>query len=176
MANPERNSNRKGKSEVSNLGNFTPTESTGFEPLPAGQYLAQIIEAELRDNANGSGSHLHLTWLIMDGDHANRRVFQNVTIDHNNQSAVEIGQKIIGQICHAIGHDGVNLDSGDLIGKPCEINVIVKNDPNYGPGNDIKRIARAQAPEPAATPPPAAKPKQPPPAKNSNPSSAPWRS
>src|SRR5262245_6716299 len=105
MANPKSNSNRKGKSEMSNLGNFTPTEDPGFTPIPAGQYLAQIIEAEHKNNLSGSGTHLHLTWLVMDGDHANRRVFQNVTIENSSQDAVEIGQKTIGNIISAIGHD-----------------------------------------------------------------------
>lgn len=114
------------------------SSSQNYELLPRGNYVAQIVNSEIKENRNG-GNRLSLQWEIVDGQHAGRIVFQNININHSNPEVVRIGRQQIAQICAAIGRNSVN-DSSELHHQPMEVRVTIKEDKTgqYEPSNEIK--------------------------------------
>lgn len=109
-----------------------------YELLPKGNYAAQIVNSEIKENRNG-GNRLSLQWEIVDGQYAGRMVFQNININHSNPEVVRIGRQQIAQICAAIGRNAVN-DSSELHNQPMQVRVIIKEDKTgqYEPSNEIR--------------------------------------
>ena len=71
-----------------------------FDPIPAGTYTAEITRSEIKDNASGSGNRLSLGLKIIDGTHAGRLIFQDITLRNNNQIAQQIGRKQMARLAH----------------------------------------------------------------------------
>ena len=121
---------------------FNPdeVEDTGSDLLPAGQYIVQIIESELAPTKNGKGQRLNLTFEIVDGPHAKRRIWEGLNIFHENAQAQSISQRDLKRICVAVGHTGVLSNSEDLHFKPFRARVAVQTDKtgNFDPRNAIK--------------------------------------
>ena len=113
-----------------------------FDPIPAGTYTAEITRSEIKDNASGSGNRLSLGLKIIDGTHAGRLIFQDITLRNNNQIAQQIGRKQMAQLVSACGKSSVQ-DSSDLHGIPMEIKVAIKIDKTgqYDPTNEVKKFA-----------------------------------
>lgn len=87
--------------------------SAAFEVIPAGKYHVQIVNSEMRDTKSGSGQYLWMELSIMDGPHANKRLFERINLVNPNEKAVEIGQRTLSAICHATGQMSVS-DSEQL--------------------------------------------------------------
>ncbi len=153
----------------------TVDPDTGFDPVPAGDYTAMIIDSEIKPTKAGNGMYLQLVWQVCDGQFSGRRIWDRINIQNPNQVAEEIGKKQLSSICHAVGVLRV-IDSAELHDRPCSIKVTVKPGENgYLPSNEVKAYrsltgdqpppavaARASAPAPAAAavagaPPPWAK-------------------
>jgi len=113
-----------------------------FDPIPAGTYTAEITRSEIKDNASGSGNRLSLGLKIIDGTHAGRLIFQDITLRNNNQIAQQIGRKQMAQLVSACGKSSVQ-DSSDLHGIPMEIKVAIRIDKTgqYDPSNEVKKFA-----------------------------------
>lgn len=113
-----------------------------FDPIPAGTYTAEITRSEIKDNNSGSGNRLSLGLKIIDGTHAGRLIFQDITLRNNNQIAQQIGRKQMAQLVSACGKSSVQ-DSSDLHGIPMEIKVAIRIDKTgqYDPSNEVKKFA-----------------------------------
>ncbi len=155
---------------MANLGmTFNPDaieEDAGFEPLPAGDYLAQIIESEITDTKSGSGQMLKLTFEIMSGQHESRRIWDRLNIVNQNPDAQRIAQQQLKRLCDATGSGAIS-DSEELHFKPIHIRVGIRVDKtgDYGPQNTITKCWPAGGALPVAVkatattkPAPAAKP------------------
>ena len=126
---------------------FDQTElnsSPSYELLPKGNYTAQIVNSEIKENRNG-GNRLSLQWEIVDGQYAGRMIFQNINIAHANPEVVRIGRQNIAQICNAIGRSSVN-DSSELHNQPMQIRVIIKEDKTgqYESQNEVRGYSALQ--------------------------------
>ena len=149
---------------MGNLGEFdatgvTPAES--FEPLPPGKYRAAITDSDVRETKAKTGHYAHFEWTILEGPHANRRVFQNCNIVNPNPKAAEIGQRELSAICHACGVLRIKDDTAELHNIPCIIRVkVTPAKGGYEASNAIAGVesAQEQAPAPAAPAPAAARP------------------
>lgn len=134
---------------MANLGaTFDPDaieEDAGFEPLPAGDYLAQIIESEIADTKSGSGQMLKLTFEILSGDHHSRRIWDRLNIVNANPDAQRIAQQQLKRLCDACGTGAIS-DSEELHFKPINIHVGIRTDKtgNYGPQNTITKCWPAE--------------------------------
>ena len=105
--------------------NFDATQhdpNVGFEPIPAGDYVAMVIESEVRATQAGTGSGLNLTWEILDGPYKGRRLWQWLNINNPSKQAEEIGQRELSNVCHAVGKLRV-ADSAELHNTPCTVKV-----------------------------------------------------
>ena len=121
--------------------NFNATEvtpSSTLKPIPAGKYQAVIVESELKMTKSGTGSYLELTFEIISGEFAKRRLWARLNIRNSNPKAVEIAQKDLSAICYAINvlHP---QDSSELHDKPLTVTVrCVKNLDTGDIQNEIK--------------------------------------
>lgn len=142
--------------------------NTGFDPLPAGWYNAKITDSELKPTKDGTGEMLALTFEILDGQYANRKVFTNLNLKNKNPVAVNIAYADLSAICHVAGVVDLQ-DSQQLHERPLQIKLKVKEaTEQYDAGNEIRGYrdqygrdpkelvgATAQAPQPTQPMPPA---------------------
>lgn len=161
--------------------------SAPFEALPAGEYPMTIVASEMKPTRAGDGHYLSLTLEVLNGEFKGRKVFDNLNLHNPNPTATAIAQATLSAICHATGVMRVNT-SEELHNRPMLVKVAQKNDPQYGPGNQVKGYsayaqqgapvaAPTYAPAPQAAPPaapPVYQPVQQAPAAPVAPPQAPW--
>lgn len=75
----------------------------GFDPIPAGKYLAIIVASEFKPTRNGKGEYLQFEIDILDGPHKGRKVWDRLVLRHPNPQTVEIAQGTLSAVCHATG-------------------------------------------------------------------------
>jgi len=124
-----------------NANNVQP--STGFEPLPAGWYMAIIEDSEEKPTSAGTGKYLQFTFQIVDGEHANRKVWARINIENPSEEAVRIGQAELSALCRAVGVMDLR-DTNDLHNKPLRIKVVQEKRRDTGEmGNRVKAYESA---------------------------------
>ena len=123
-------------------------ESTGFDPIPAGDYRAKIAEATVKQTKDGTGNYINIRYDIIGPTHEGRVVFDMVTVKNKSQKAEEIGRQNIGSIMGALGLQSLK-DTDQLVGGVCEIKVKIEKDEEYG---DKNRVVRWRAIEGAQLP------------------------
>lgn len=130
------------------------------ELLPPGEYLVQIVQSEMKATRAGTGQMLALEMDIIDGPHSGRKLWDNLNLVNPNPQAVEIAQRTLSAICHAVGQMQV-IDSEQLHFKPmlAVVEVIPAGTDKKGytrekPENKVKgyKAASGQAPARAAGP------------------------
>lgn len=99
--------------------------SVGFEPIPAGKYPAIIEASEIKPTQAGTGKRLNLTFSILGGEFANRKIFEGLNIENPNADAQRISLENLSAICHAIGVKNLT-NTEQLHNKPLTINVKIK--------------------------------------------------
>lgn len=116
------------------------SENSGFDPIPAGWYEANITSAELKATKAGSGQYIKVRYDITGPTHQGRVVFGNLNIRNPNPKAEEIGRQQLGELMRAIGLPKVT-DTDELIGASIKIKVSVRTQEGYDPTNDVKGFA-----------------------------------
>lgn len=109
-----------------------------YDPIPAGEYVAQVIDSDIVDTKSGTGKMIKLTWQIIDGEYEGRLVFDNFNIVNQNPKAVEIAEREWAAVQAACNKYAVT-DTEQVHAIPCFIKVAIqpaKGD--YGPSNRIK--------------------------------------
>lgn len=104
--------------------------------LPAGEYLAAIAKSEVRDAKTAGNRYINLEFEVMDGVARGRRFWTMLNLWNSNAQAVEIAQRELNSICHAVGKLRIS-DTEELHGLPMLVKVGVKSD-SYGEKNDVK--------------------------------------
>jgi hypothetical protein len=126
----------------------TQVEPAGdFTPVPPGDYKVQILSSEMVANNAKTGHMLKLELEIAEGDQAGRKLYDRLNLDNPNAQAVEIAQRTLSAICHAVGKLSVQ-DSEELHMLPMIATVKVDpprtaNGREYGPSNAIKTYKAA---------------------------------
>jgi hypothetical protein len=121
-----------------------------FEPLPPGRYLVQIVTSEMRPTKDGMGQYLWLEMDVLEGEFAGRKLFDRLNLVNGNPTTVEIAQRTLSAICHAIGRMQVQ-DSEELHLVPMIADVKVKPPKDgYDASNTMRYMPLEQgAPQPA---------------------------
>ncbi len=118
------------------VGDHEPTND--FEPLPAGLYMVEIDNAEVKTTKAGTGRYLKLEMSIIGQDYMGRKIFANINLKNPNKQAEEIGLRDLAALGLAIGVTTIK-DTTDLLGKPLIVKLSVKpGDGNYGPNNEVR--------------------------------------
>lgn len=123
-----------------------------FAPVPNGDYPVVITESEMKSTKSGEGQYLQLVLEIIEGPYKGRRIWDRLNLVNSNHTAVEIAQRTLSQICHAVNH--LNLqDTVELHNKPMVAKVVVRQSPGYDDANEVKEY-RAGTGGAGPTPPP----------------------
>lgn len=120
-----------------NARNVEPAKPRENELIPNGWYRAWIIESEIKPNSKGTGRNLELTWEIIEGPHAKRRIWDRLSIENPSKTAQDIAQEALSAICHATGVLEME-HTGQLHGEVCSIKVGIEKGKNDFP--DKNRI------------------------------------
>lgn len=109
--------------------------SVGFEPVPAGKYLAIITDSEMKPTKSGAGSYLQLTFQIIEGPYKGRLLWARLNLDNPNALAVKIARAELSAICRAVGVMSPT-DSVELHNLPLVIKVACKKRDDVPAGGD----------------------------------------
>jgi hypothetical protein len=96
--------------------------STTFDPIPAGKYLAMIVESGMEPNKAKNGYFLKLIFQILEGESKGRQVWARLNLNNPNELAVKIAQAELSAICRAVDVM-VPQDSVELHNLPMVIKV-----------------------------------------------------
>ncbi len=133
---------------MSNLNGFNANDvdpAVGFEPIPAGKYLAVITESEMKPTKKGVGNFLQLTFQILEGEFKGRLVWARLNLDNPNATTVKIARAELSAICRAVGVMAPK-DSIELHNLPLLITVAHKKRQDTGEiTNVIKGYAKKDA-------------------------------
>lgn len=136
-------------------GGFNAEEiepSVPFEILPPARYTVIVSASEVKDAKSGNGQYVKLEYTIVDGEHANRKVWSQHNIVHNTPKAEQIGREQFSAVCHAVGVLRPKATE-DLHDKPLVIEVgIEKGDDKYPDKNVVKAWLKSDATPPAVPP------------------------
>ncbi len=122
-----------------------------LEAVPAGKYIAVIVDSEIKQTKSGNGNYLELTFEITEGEYKGRKVWSRLNIDNPSADAVKLARGELSAICRAVNVMTPN-DSVDLHNLPLEITVkCKKRDGSDEISNEIKGYA-AKATAPSQTP------------------------
>lgn len=115
------------------------------DTLPAGEYVATIVKSEKKESKSGGNFYINLEFAISEGQYEGRRFWGMLNLWNTNSIAVDIAQRELNSICHAIGRLRVD-DSEELHGIPMRVTLGVKEDKQYGAQNVIKGYKPLNAP------------------------------
>lgn len=116
-----------------------------YSPIPAGVYVARIVESEVKPLKSGNGTGLSLQFEILEGSCVGRMVFANLNIQHSSVDAERIGQSQLSQLCHAVNVIKVK-DTQQLHNIPVKIKVKIRKDESgqYGDRNEVTQYEAVQ--------------------------------
>ncbi len=133
---------------MANLNGFDAREvepQVGFEPIPAGKYLAVITGSELKQTKAGDGQYLELTFQVIDGPYKGRNLWARLNLDNPNETAVKIARAELSAVCRAVGVM-TPKDSHELHDLPLVVSVKLKKRDDTGEmTNEIKGYERKEA-------------------------------
>lgn len=118
-----------------------PEQTNDFSPLPVGEYLVEIVKAEIKNTKAGNGQYINLRLDVSEGQYANRVLFAIVNIKNQLEAAERIGRAQLGDIMRAIGLSSLS-DTDQLIGAPLIVKV-GQREYNGEMQNDVKAYKSA---------------------------------
>jgi|TARA_R110002012_G_scaffold56610_4_gene145402 hypothetical protein len=133
------------------INDIPADEKRDFDPIPAGWYTAAIAGADIKETKAGTGNYIAVRFDVTGPEYQGRVVWTNLNTRNPNPKAEEIGRQQLGNIMRAIGLTKLE-DTDQLLGGNLSIKVSVRDDPNYGPSNEVKgyRATEGSAPPGAA--------------------------
>jgi len=112
-------------------------EEQNFEPIPAGDYTACIVESSMNETKSGTGEYLKLKYQILEGQYKNKTVFNFLNIINNSKDAEVIARRTLNAIGAACGIGFID-NSEQLHNIPMSIKVAIE-DGNKGLQNKVKK-------------------------------------
>jgi hypothetical protein len=88
--------------------NANDHEPNDFSPLPAGEYVAAIIESVEKPTRAGTGSYHSLTFQILEGEYKGRQLWTNLNLNNPSRMAVKIASGELSEICRAVNVMHIN--------------------------------------------------------------------
>jgi hypothetical protein len=93
--------------------------STTFDPIPAGKYLAAIVDSQMKPTKNGQGEYLELVFQILDGEWKGRQLWARLNLANPNPQTVKIARGELSAVCRAVGvmapKDSIELHNLPLV-------------------------------------------------------------
>ena len=111
----------------------------GFPVLPAGEYDVAIADVSRKQTKDNTGAYLKLDFQILNGEHQNKHLFENLNMWNANATAVKIAKANLSAICRAVGIL-TPKDSSEFIGKTLRVKIrIKKGNDEFGDQNRITK-------------------------------------
>lgn len=133
---------------MASLNNFdasTVEPSTGKDPIPAGKYIAIIVESAMKPTKSGNGQYLEFEYQIVDGEHKGRKVWSRHNLQHPNATAMQIARGELSAICRAVDVMAPK-DSAELHNLPLTVTVKVQKRQDNGElANEVAGWAKKEA-------------------------------
>ena len=110
---------------MANLSGFdasTIAPREDFTPLPAGEYRVVIVDSDMKPTKKNDGQYLEVSYEVIEGEYKGRKLWSRHNLDNPNQKTVEIAQRELSAICHAVGILQPR-DSQQLHNKPLSVRV-----------------------------------------------------
>lgn len=118
--------------------NNVEVEQRDFEPIPAGKYVLQVADAEVRETKSGTGEYIWAELEVVGSDFEGRKIFTNFNIKNDNEKAVEIGMQQLKSMMLAAGKKDCALkNASDLCGLRALAKVKVRKDETWGDRNEV---------------------------------------
>lgn len=123
----------------------TVAPAAEFGAIPAGEYLVSIVKSSVENTKAGDGQYLKLVFSVLEGLHKGAQVFDMLNLVNRNTDTVDIAQRKLSAICHAVGIMDVT-QSEQLHDKPIRIKVSYEPAKGeYGENNRVKAYKAATA-------------------------------
>lgn len=107
-------------------------ESTGFKPVPAGEYTVLLDDCQIKETKSGSGEYINAKFRILGGEQEGKFLFSMFNIKNENPKAVEIGLQQLKMFMKCAGFADFKLTNVlDLVGYRANAVVKIKTD-SYG--------------------------------------------
>jgi len=139
---------------MAHLNGFNANEvdpAVGFDPIPAGKYVAAITESEMKPTKAGTGQYLQLTFQVLEGEYKGRLLWARLNLDNPSDMAVKIARAELSAICRAVGVLAPK-DSLELHNLPLTIKVGCKKRGDTGEmTNEVKGYEARQQVAPASS-------------------------
>ena len=115
---------------MSFFDDFDPDNEPEIGALPKGKYRVIIEEAKIRPTKKQDGQLLELTFVVVEGQHAKRKIWKTYNIENPSEAAVDIARKQLASLSRAIGikpkHESdfiegilvISVTEGEYEGKP----------------------------------------------------------
>ena len=123
-----------------NAADVQPTSD--YSPLPNGEYLVVVLASDMKPTKSG-GQYLELELEVLDGNFKGRKLWDRINLVNTNPKTVEIAQRQLSSLCHAIGVMNVT-DSAQLHNIPVIATIKYKDPQNgYGASNEVRGYKKA---------------------------------
>jgi hypothetical protein len=122
---------------------YEPENTSGFELVPTGEYVAQAIEGRIAPPKSGNGYALTLVWKILEGEHENRQVWQNISFVHPKAGAQYHGQKMLNAVIAAVGAATPLKNVEPLLFVPVRLGIAIEKDATgaYPDKNRVMKVS-----------------------------------
>ena len=115
-----------------------------YDPVPAGRYLAAVVESDVRPTRAGDGQYVELRFEILGGDYRGRSVFTRLNLWNPSDAAVAMAQAELSSLCRAMGARHL-VDTHELHDVPVFIDVERRSRRDNGEiTNAIRRYNRSR--------------------------------
>jgi len=86
-------------------GSYNPDAepSSGYTPLPVGDYQMEIVESEYKATSKGTGMLLACKAQVVGGEYEGRPFYINYNLENSNDQTQEIGQRNFAGLRRALG-------------------------------------------------------------------------
>ena len=108
-----------------------------YPPMPAGWRGVEIEKAEIKSNSKNTGVGIKLEAVVFGEEFNGRKVFSWINVSNPNAECENIGFR---EQCDLAAACGIPLldDEDMLIGKRCEMKLVVCKNQNGDPDNEVK--------------------------------------
>jgi len=125
-------------------GGFADVD-TGFEPLPAGIYTAEVAKGEVKEageNAKNPGSQ-YIAWefTITDEEYTNRKAWLNTSLVPKAKPLLKQFLIGVGYTDEELNDDGFEIEVEEIVGRACRLALSVGTNPRtQEPNNSVRRV------------------------------------
>lgn len=122
-----------------------------FQPVPAGNYQAQIIQDEEKVSKNGD-RYVQLTVQIAEGQFKGRLLWDSLNLWHSNEKPRSIARATFASICKAVGVKSPR-DTSAILNKTLVIGVGIRHNDYKGKEENHIKVYLPTTNQPTATTP-----------------------